>query len=231
MLKEDTMAQGSPGYGIPNLKMLKTWVNRPRAEDGAFWALNLMKYRPVADYGTDGRDGAVISGRKADDRYAPLVLGQVGAEPIWDRVAIVRYPSSLSFMEMQQRKDFQDRHVHKEAGMDFTIVMACLPDPTRPPVSSPDGTVVLRVARLPIGRHLPDLVGATRVATFDVEGVIIGDERTWSRVTFDVAPKAINEGSLLADHREAEEIFAMTLDTPVIEDLEASIRTAAGGRR
>jgi hypothetical protein len=237
------MAQRSPAYGTPNLDMLKTWVNRPPSEDGPFWALNLMKYRPVADYGDEA--GATISGREADDRYAPLgplkavgamvalwvdVIGQFGAEPTWDRVGIVRYPSRVSFIEMQQRADFQRQHVHKEAGMDFTIVMSCLPDAARPPTPTPDGILVLRVARLPDGRDLAEPGGATRVATFDVEGVIIGDERTWSRVAFDVVPDAETVDSLRAERGDAEEMFAMTLGAPVIEELEASIRTAADSR-
>jgi len=241
------MAQRSPGYGTPNLEMLKTWVNRPPSEDGAFWALNLMKYRPVADYDAGGGTGAgaeVISGREADDRYAPLgplkaigamvvlladVLGQVGAEPTWDRVAIVRYPSRLSFMEMQRREDFQERHVHKEAGMDFTIVMACLPDATRPPVATTPGTMVVRVARLGAGRDLPETDGALRLATFDVEGVIVGDDRAWSRATFDVAPSEPVTEALLTNHGGAEEVFAMTLATPTIDALEESIKSAPGG--
>ena len=98
--------------------------------------------RDVADY-ADGRE-TTISGRQADDLYAPLdVLAEIGAEivfaadveqqllgesPIWDRVAIVKYPTRRSFIEMQSRPDFQDKHVHKEAGMEFTIVSRLPPD-------------------------------------------------------------------------------------------------------
>jgi hypothetical protein len=178
------MAQSSPGYGTPNFEMLKTWVNRPPSEDGPFWALNLMKYRALADYGDEAE--TTISGREADDRYAPLgplkaigamvvlwvdVLAQTGAEPSWDRVGIVRYPTRIAFLEMQQRQDFQRQHVHKKAGMDFTIVVSCLPDPARPPRTAPEGTMILRVARLPAGRELFEPDGAIRIAAFDVEGV------------------------------------------------------------
>jgi hypothetical protein len=234
------MASTGPRYGIPNFEMLKTWIGRPLEEDGPFWALNLMKYRAVADYG-DGRDSGV-SGREADDAYAPLgPLAAVGAmvafhgdiasqrsgEPEWDRVAIVRYPTRAAFFEMQRRDDFKRQHTHKEAGMEFTIVMSCLPDVTRPSVATPtDETLVLRVARVAAGADLPEVDGAIRLATFDVEGVIVGDERTWSRVAFDAAPSAEVTDALLTTTTGTDEIFAFALARPGIESIEQSIRTA-----
>jgi hypothetical protein len=111
--------------------------------DGPIWMVNLMKYKQVAAY-VDGSGG--ISGKEADDRYAPVdVLTAIGAEVIlfadvdtqllgdhttWDRVGVVKYPSRRSFVEMQSRPDFVERHVHKEAGMEFTIVMGCVPRET-----------------------------------------------------------------------------------------------------
>lgn len=112
-------------------------------DDGPVWMINLMHYRAKADY-ADGRE-ADISGREADDLYAPLgPLKAIGAEvvfvadvdsqflndePKWDRVAIVKYPTRRSFIEMQTRKDFQELHHHKDAGMSKTIVCGCLPMP------------------------------------------------------------------------------------------------------
>ena len=118
-------------------------ASTPPDEDGPIWMVNLMKYRDTADY-RDGRE-TTISGREADDIYAPLdVLADLGAEvvfaadvdqqllgdqPTWDRVAIVKYPTRRSFIEMQSRPDFQEQHVHKEAGMATTIVSGCVPIP------------------------------------------------------------------------------------------------------
>ena len=135
------MAEKSPyRYGTPNFEMLGRWMELSEEDDGPFWALNLMKYRERADYG-DG-SGAAVSGREADDKYTPLgplaaigavpvfhgdVVEQSSGEPGWDRIGIVRYPTRASFFEMQRRDDFKAQHVHKEAGMEFTIVMACLP--------------------------------------------------------------------------------------------------------
>jgi hypothetical protein len=233
------MASTSPRYGTPNFEMLKTWIGRPPELDGPFWALNLMKYRAVAQY-DDGRDTA-ISGRAADDAYAPLgplkavgatvafhgdVARQGAGEPHWDRIGIVCYPTRAAFFAMQQRDDFKEKHVHKDAGMECTIVMSCLPDAQRPPVATPDGTLLLRVARLQPGADLAEVDGAIRVATFDVEGVIVGDDRTWSRVAFDAAPSEGVAEALLGGSDGVEEMFAMVLARPAIDAIEQSIRTA-----
>lgn len=111
------------------------------SDDGPVWMINLMKYRPVADY-ADGRE-STISGRDADDLYAPFgPLAAVGAQivlvadvdaqllgatPRWDRVAIVKYPTRRAFVEMQALPEFVALHAHKDAGMEQTIIVAGLP--------------------------------------------------------------------------------------------------------
>ena len=128
-------------YGRINTEMIGRWLQMPPEDDGPFWALNLMKYREIAEY-ADGRAEAK-SGREADDEYTPREsLAGIGAQIVfaaeverissgdgtaWDRIGIVRYPSRRKFLEMQQREDFKKQHVHKDAGMEFTIVMSCLP--------------------------------------------------------------------------------------------------------
>jgi hypothetical protein len=102
--------------------------------DGEIYMLNLMAYRAEADYGPDGEKG--VTGRQADDRYAPLeVLAEIGANVCflgdvesgeWDRVAVVRYPTRRSFVDMQSRPDFKAKHVHKEAGMERTIILGTI---------------------------------------------------------------------------------------------------------
>lgn len=168
--------------------------------DGPIWMVNLMRYRERADYG--GGDDGGLTGREADDRYAPLdVLADIGAEvvfvadveaqpvgePRWDRVGIVRYPTRRSFVEMQSRDDFRERHVHKAAGMDTTIVMGCLPAPT--PRASGDDAAVVVLRVLPVAdTRVP--AGARPLAWFDVEGTILGDGRRWAQVRFDAVPGA-----------------------------------------
>ncbi len=130
-----------PRYGQVDRDYGIRLATMPPVDDGPVWMVNLMKYREVADY-ADGRDSS-ISGREADDLYTPLEsLAGVGAEivfagevdqqllgdsPTWDRVAIVKYPTRRSFIEMQARPDFQEQHVHKDAGMQETFVIGCQP--------------------------------------------------------------------------------------------------------
>ncbi len=143
-------AEASPRYGQVDREYGRRLATTPPDEDGPVWMVNLMKYRDIADY-TDGRDTR-ISGREADDRYAPLgPLAAVGAEvvfagdveqqvlgaaPTWDRIGVVKYPTRRSFIAMQARPDFRALHVHKDAGMRETIVIGCRPLPT--PIPSAD---------------------------------------------------------------------------------------------
>jgi hypothetical protein len=140
-----------PRYGQVDRDYGMRLATTPPAEDGPVWMINLMHYREVADY-SDGSGGAAISGREADDRYAPLEsLRAIGAEPVffadvesqllgdapkWDRVGIVKYPTRRSFIDMQARDDFKAKHVHKDAGMESTIVMGGIPFS---PPSAPSG--------------------------------------------------------------------------------------------
>jgi hypothetical protein len=164
--------------------------------DGDIYMLNLMAYRAVADYGPDGEQG--VTGREADDRYAPLdVLAEIGAgvcyladveastEP-WDRIAVVRYPTRRSFVDMQSRPDFKAKHVHKDAGMDHTTIVGSVPLGELPK-TVPGDLVLLEVWD---GPTPPPLVDGDAVE-FAVEGTIIGDRRKWSGVRYtpvDVVP-------------------------------------------
>ena len=216
-------------YGIIDKDYATRLATTPTEADGPIWMVNLMKYRAVADYGAaDGQ--STVSGREADDRYAPVdVLADIGAEvvlfgdvdtqllgadPTWDRVGVVRYPTRRSFIEMQSRPDFRDRHVHKAAGMEQTIVMGCLPGPDplpadrlvdwkavpHPPTTDDPPVVVVHVIKFTAAGR-PDMesyqdkaaesavpAGVRIGGWFDVEGTIIGDGRAWDQVRFNVFP-------------------------------------------
>ncbi len=134
------MSEG-PRYGTINTDYGMKLATTPPEDDGPVWMVNLMKYREVADY-ADGRE-STISGKEADDLYTPLdSLAAVGAEIAfagnvdqqllgdgteWDRVGIVKYPTRKSFIDMQSLPSFQESHKHKDAGMEFTIVMGGQP--------------------------------------------------------------------------------------------------------
>jgi hypothetical protein len=133
----------SPRYGTVDRDYAIRLATTAPADDGPVWMVNLMKYRAVADY-ADGHE-STISGQEADDLYAPIdILADIGAKPvffgdvdqqllgdapIWDRVAVVKYATRKSFIDMQSRPDFQESHKHKDAGMEQTIVIGCQPMP------------------------------------------------------------------------------------------------------
>jgi len=219
------MSSADPGYG----RIDRDYAARLAADERPVWMVNLMRYKDVAAYaGAAGAAGAPVSGREADDRYAPIeILADIGAEVAfvgdvedqllgtgdpWHRVGIVRYPSGRSFVEMQRRGDFRDRHAHKEAGMDATIVIGCrpatgdlavpvvdgLPDWSvvpHPPTDDDGPVMVVHVTRYAeaggreaMARYQAAAAEAAvpqgvRVAGwFDADGTIVGDGRQWDQV-------------------------------------------------
>jgi len=214
------------------------WLHLAPVEDGAVWMLNLMKYKPVADYG-DGTT-STISGREADDIYAPTavlddlgatvplfgdVIRQVTDDVAWERIGVVRYPSRASFFAMQRRDDFQKQYVHKEAGMETTVIMGCVPESVADPAGAGSGPLVMRVRRFAEGAApAPDPDGVVPVARFLVDGVILGDGRTWDDVRFDRTDDAVLP--LLADTDGVAEQIVVVVD-PLLEDLIGSVVTAA----
>ena len=222
-MSEDT---GSPSYGTVDRAYGMRLATTPPDKDGPVWMVNLMSYHKVAQY-ADGRDEA-ISGQEADDRYNPTdVLAKIGAEvvfgadvdtqllgasPKWDRVGVAKYPTRRSFLEMQSRPDFQEKHVHKAAGMAETIVMGCQPlwssndgvdwsEVPHPPTAEDGPVTVIHVIRFHPGQADTEMVkyqndaanvavphGARISGWFAVEGTIIGDGRPWDQVRFNAFP-------------------------------------------
>ena len=175
-------------------------ATRPPEEDGPIYMVNLMKYHEVAQYDSD--NAPQISGREADDRYNPAsILNKIGASIVfvadvvknhvgdedWDRIAIVRYATRKSFIEMQERKDFADKHEHKAAGMQRTTIVCCRPlDPAlddRPRPTEVKTRRVVMVVRQTDDRSVAfsTMPGSTGLTA---EGTIIGDGRKWDTVQF-----------------------------------------------
>jgi len=196
-------------YGSIDVDYATHLATIPEADDGPIWMVNFMRYKKAADYGAEG--GEEISGKEADDRYNPTeVLDRIGADvaffgdvqgpegepdPDWDRMAIVRYPTRRSFIEMQSRPDFKEKRVHKDAGMEFSIIMCSLP--TGPVLGEPDGGGIVYFIAYPAGS-----AGADRSkdgAHFVVEGTIIGDERRWSElvITWSDPDDQLPEGAMV----------------------------------
>lgn len=197
----------TPSYGAVDPDYANRLATTPAEADGPVWMVNLMSYHEVARY-ADGSE-APISGREADDRDSPLdVLADIGAEaaffadvdsqllgasPRWDRVAVVKYPTRRSFIEMQARPGFQERHLHKEAGMAATIVVGCQPiaspaddvdpstlpgwdDVAHPPTDDDGPVVVLHLIRFHPGQADDHMVSYQRAAAESAvpHGVRIG---------------------------------------------------------
>ena len=227
------MTQG-PGlsvrYGKVDREYGKRLAATPADQDGPVWMVNLMKYREVADY--SGAGASAITGREADDAYTPREsLAAIGAtivfaadvdtqllgdSPRWDRVGVVKYPTRRSFIEMQSRPDFVEKHVHKDAGMQQTIVMGCQPmaipelpaeapdwDAVPHPSTTDDPSVVVIHVLKFFDAHdsVSEMTSYTdhagKIAAphgvrvdgwFSVEGTIVGDGRSWSQVRFNAFP-------------------------------------------
>ena len=235
------MSSNRPSYGTPNREYGIRLATTPPEQDGPILMVNLMKYRERAVY-RDGTDGGA-SGREADDRYAPIdVLHEIGAEvalfadvemqldpgsPRWDRVGCVLYPTRRSFIEMQSRPDFQERRVHKEAGMEMTIVMGSCLIPSsvegnglqrdwreveHPPTTDDGPVVVMHVIRFAddgAEEHMQEYhsaafevaarQGARIAGWYRVEGTILGDGRAWHEVRFNQFPSKAAFMAVVAD--------------------------------
>jgi hypothetical protein len=224
-------------FGSVDVETASRWMQLPPHVDGCVWMLNLMKYKPVADYGDAG--GPAISGKEADDVYAPTailddlgatvplfgdVTRQVAGDVAWERIGIVRYPSRAAFFAMQNRTDFRKQYVHKQAGMETTIIMGCVPLAVADPAAAGIGPLVMRVRKFGGGAAPgPDPVGVTPVAHFAVDGVILGDGRRWDDVRFDRVEDGVLE--VLADTVGLTDQVVVVID-PLLESLIDSVQTA-----
>lgn len=104
------------------------------SEDGAFAMVNLLKFKPKAEY-EDGSDPG-LSGAEAYARYGKAVQGCLAAvggrqlyagvvtgimlgevEELWDMVAIVEYPSLAAMQAMIASPEYQAIEKHRKAGL------------------------------------------------------------------------------------------------------------------
>lgn len=210
-------------YGKINKEYGFSLATYPPEKDGPIYMVNLMKYHEVAQYDGTNTEAAAISGREADDKYNPAsVLNKIGADMVfigdvtgnytgsedWDRIAVVRYATRKSFIDMQSRKDFSEKHVHKNAGMQRTVIVCCRPQDTsidtreRPAPSLELRTVALIVRqtsqRDAAFAALPDAVN------FLAEGTIVSDGRMWDTVQFIPVQSADEVPAIAARIADAE---------------------------
>ncbi|MEO0325120.1 MAG: hypothetical protein AAF447_19330 [Myxococcota bacterium] len=131
----DSLGGSGAGFGELNQATVQQMLAAPT--EGPFYMVNLIKYRELAVY-ADGRE-TDLSGREANALYAPTdFLAAIGARvvfnaavdeqidgdtPVWEDVAIVEYPCPLAFFAMSADPGFQARAIHKDAGVETTIVL------------------------------------------------------------------------------------------------------------
>ena len=216
-------------YGRINKEYAMQLATCAPEADGPIYMVNLMKYFEVAQY--DDSSAPAISGREADDKYNPAsVLNKIGASIVfvadvlddhvgdedWDRIAIVRYATRLSFIEMQSRKDFGEKHVHKAAGMLRTTLLASRPlDESLDKRDRPQPLelrYLVMVVRQTTDRESV-LASIPESVSFTVEGTVLSDGRFWDTVQLiPVATQtAADELAATLSHLAAESSYVMTL--------------------
>lgn len=218
-------------YGRIDRDYAISLATRDPDADGPIYMVNLMKYRDVAIYDSTSTESPQITGREADDRYDPSsILNEIGASIMfvadvvstdrgigdWDRIAVVRYPTRRSFIEMQRRNDFGEKHRHKAAGMSRTIIACCRPlddSLDRRERPSPERDASHRVSLVLSGCALAPTMPEQAVG-FTVEGTVIGDGRAWTHAWFTKEPH-FSHATLSTPQDEA---YALTL-TPRMDGI------------
>jgi len=244
-----TGAEEGPRFGTINQEQLQRMMEVAPEGDGPFYMVNLIKFREKADY-LDGRE-TDLTGREADALYAPfeflaaigariMFVGGVEANLItydgtqWDQVAVVLYPSRALFFQMNADPEFQARAVHKEAGVEKTIVMVSHlqeslsppppdevpnpgtpedpevaivhllkyneaadygPDSNEPERTGREAMLLYQQAATPVALEQ----GVDPVAWFEIEGVLIGDEREWDEFRINLFPSHAAFDAVVAD--------------------------------
>ncbi|NKB40511.1 MAG: hypothetical protein GKR86_05570 [Ilumatobacter sp.] len=229
-----------PRYGQLNESYIASWFAQDEP-GGPMWALNLMKYRERAEY-ADGRE-ASISGMEADDVYAPhehlrkvgsrlimmapVVHQLVGDGQAWDRIAIAQYRDRMAMIEMSSNADFKADEEHKEAGMDFTIVMATFPvdgDPVPPQQSAADDDrlMLLQVVADPGAPDIAADVESTRIGRFAIEDRMIGDDRTFAEARYDLISQAVADELAARGTTQSDSDYVVIAD-PAFDDIARSL--------
>jgi len=106
--------------------------------------------------------------------------------------------------------------------MEFTIVVGS--DARALPAETPSaeaGELVMTFRNLEESSGpAPEAEGTAPIASFDVEGVMIGDDRIWHEVRFDRIPSSAIETHVSGF---AGEQIVVVLDVPLIDSLVESI--------
>jgi len=127
----------------PRPEQLQKLATQAPAE-GPVYLLNLLRFKQRAEY-ADGR-ATDLTGEQAYALYTEgvskliagvggriiwfgrcntLVIGD-GDEPPWETAAIVEYQHLEDYLKMRGGADYEDVHVHREAGLAQQLLIHCL---------------------------------------------------------------------------------------------------------
>jgi hypothetical protein len=148
----ETLVRGSAIHGeLPEIGIEDArWTELAlRAGDRPIWMLNFLSFRKTATYPgreADTTGSSATSGERAYARYSQGIfrpLTRVGAyiawsaralaplpdtnDADWNQIAIARYPSTAAMLTMLGDPDYKAAHVHREAGLGRTRLVATQP--------------------------------------------------------------------------------------------------------
>ena len=158
---------------------------------------------------------------------APVVHHLVGDDWKWDRIAIAQYRDRMAMVEMSSNADFQKDEKHKEAGMDFTIVMASFPvqdEPVPPQLSGADTDqlLLLQVVADPAAPDMASTVESTRIGHFWIENQMLGDERRFAEARYDLISPSVADELAARDFVSDDSRYVVIAD-PAIDDVARSL--------
>lgn len=162
-----------------------------------------------------------------DGGMRPAVQGDVDADaqapttPGWDQIAIARYPNYQQFFALSGDPEFQAGAEHKDAGVATSSAIVThrvvdappageLPASERPVVlfelyshdgvGTTDRPTAMSDYLTSMNEQI-DARGGVPLGTYEVQGVIIGDGRTWDEAHLWWFPDRIDLDELLADRQ------------------------------
>jgi hypothetical protein len=186
--------------------------------DGRIYMLNLTKFLPGGDP-LPGADRAGKGHSRDADEYAPIpLLAAVGgtlrlvcdvlaSTGDWDQVTVVDYPTRRSFLELAERRDFREWHMHKQAAVERTTVVGLLPAQGLP-ADAAGGRILLELWDGPT----PPPLAEGAATSFHVDGTVIGDGRNWTGARY----TAIETGTPLPLQRPRSDFQALLLEPRIV---------------
>jgi hypothetical protein len=151
-----------------------------------------------------------------------MFVGEVGSttlgeEGTWDQVAIVEYPCPIALFAMSAHPEFIARSVHKDAGLEASIVMVThlqpLPGvtPDDPPFPATDADPAIEWVHVFRAREQAEYDAAsgepTRTGAEALDLYESGIQPAQQRLGMTPAARLVVQGALIGDGREWDEVW------------------------